>query len=149
MSEQFKDKTFDYPTFEAFDVLSDIVDTSIEIKLEGKTLIKGNQYCSNSFTIEKSGFYSLIYIAKDSSNNQLRITNSVSVYDDAIPSLSVTPLAKTSYSVGEKMSIPTYTASDDSGAYTVDVILIMPTNEMRILLHHVHDEFNNTVDNIE
>ena len=148
-SEQFKGKTFDYPTFEAFDVLSDIVDTSIEIKLEGKTLIKGNQYCSNSFTIEKSGFYSLIYIAKDSSNNQLRITNSVSVYDDAIPSLSVTPLTKTSYSVGEKMSIPTYTASDDSGAYTVDVILIMPTNEMRILLHHVHDEFSDPVDNIE
>ena len=148
-SEQFKGKTFDYPTFEAFDVLSDITNTSIEIKLDGRTLVKGDQYCTTSFTIEKSGYYSLIYIAKDSSNNQLRITNSVSVYDDALPSLSVTPLSKTSWSVGEKMSIPSYQASDDSGAYTVDVILIMPTNEMRILLHHVHDEYADPVDKIE
>ena len=147
-SEQFKGKDFVYPTFEAFDVLSDITLTSIEIKLNGKTLVSGNQYVTSTFKIKDSGYYSLIYIAKDSSNNQLRIVNSVSVYDDAVPTLSVTALSKTSYSVGDNVSIPNYSASDDSGAYTVDVILILPTNDMRILLHHVHDDYGSPTDEI-
>ena len=140
-SEQFKGKDFVYPTFEAFDVLSEIVTTSIEVYLNGNKLVGGNQYCQETFKITSSGYYSIIYIAKDSSNNQLRITRSVSVYDDALPTLSVSSLSKTSYKVGDTVSIPSYSASDDSGVYFVDVILIMPTNEMRLLLHHAHDEY--------
>lgn len=148
LSEQFKGRDFVYPTFEAFDVLSDISDTSIEIKLNGKMLVKGNQYVTNTFKITESGYYSLIYVARDSSNNQLKITNSVSVFDDAVPTLNVSALPKTSYSVGDKVSIPSYKAGDDSGRYTVDVILILPTNEMRILLHHLHDESSDPKDEI-
>ena len=148
-SEQFKGQMFVYPTFEAFDVLSDIIDTSIEIKLEGRTLIKGEQYCTETFEITESGYYSVIYIAKDSCNNQLKVTNSVSVYDDAAPTLQVNKMSKTSYSVGDGVKIPKYTANDDSGVYFVDVFVILPTNEMRILLHHAHDENEDPKDTIE
>ena len=47
------------------------------------------------------------------------------------------------------MKIPKYTVNDDSGIYYVDVIVILPTNEMRILLHHTHNEENDPADNIE
>ena len=139
-SEQFKGQTFSYPTFEAFDVLSYISETSINIRFNGRSLVSGDQYCTDTFEITESGFYSLIYIAKDSSNNQLRIVSSVSVYDDEAPTLEVNKLAQSSYSVGDGVKIPKYTANDDSGIYYVDVIVILPTNEMRILLHHKHDE---------
>ena len=139
-SEQFKGQVFSYPTFEAFDVLSDVTETSITVRFNGRVLVSGDQYCTESFTITESGFYSLIYTAKDSSNNQLRIVSSVSVYDDEAPTLEVEKLAKSSYSVGDGVKIPKYTANDDSGFYYVDVIAILPTNEMRILLHHTHDE---------
>ena len=148
-SEQFKGKLFSYPTFEAFDVLSDINDTSITIRLNGRVLVSGDQYCTETFEITESGYYSLIYIAKDSSNNQLRIVSSVSVYDDEAPTLEVDKLAKNTYSVGDGVKIPKYTANDDSGLYYIDVIVILPTNEMRILLHHTHDESADEKDVIE
>ena len=148
-SEQFKGQMFAYPTFEAFDVLSDINQTSIEIRLNGRILVSGDQYCTNTFEITESGYYSLIYIAKDSSNNQLRIVSSVSVYDDQAPTLEVAKMSKTSYSVGDGVKIPKYTVNDDSGLYYVDVIVILPTNEMRLLLHHTHNEEADPKDNIE
>ena len=140
-SEQFKGKDFVYPTFEAFDVLSDIVSTSIEVRLNGRVLVSGDKNCVETFKIQSSGYYSIIYIARDSSDNQLRITNSVAVYDDTLPTLSASDLSSNTYKVGDALAIPSYSASDDSGAYKVDVILILPTNEMRLLLHHEHDEY--------
>ena len=148
-SEQFKGQTFTYPTFEAFDVLSDINETSINIRFNGRVLVSGDQYCTQTFEITESGYYSLTYIAKDSSNNQLRIVNSVSVYDDQAPTLEVNKMSKTKYSVGDSVKIPKYTANDDSGIYYVDVFVILPTNEMRILLHHKHDESIDPKDVIE
>ena len=34
------------------------------------------------------------------------------------------------------MSIPQYELSDNSGTYMLDVMLIMPDNEMRLLIHN-------------
>ena len=148
-SEQFKGQQFSYPTFEAFDVLNDIATTSITVRFDGRVLIQGDQYCTETFTITNSGDYSIIYIAKDTANNQLRIMNSVSVYDDETPTLTANKPAKSTYSVGDGVKIPSYTANDDSGLYYVDVIVILPTNEMRLLLHHTHDEEAEEKDVIE
>ena len=47
------------------------------------------------------------------------------------------------------MKIPSYTASDDSGKYFVDVILVMPTNEARILTHDENGEITYALTNRE
>ena len=72
----------------------------------------------------------------------------MSVYDDIKPTIVVNNPPKDTYNLNDSFTIPSYTAKDESGIYTVDVILIMPTNEMRILTHHVHNE-DEGIDNIE
>ena len=42
-------------------------------------------------------------------------------------------LSKT-YSIGDKVKIPTYKASDNLGYYTVDVLLILPDYQERLLI---------------
>ncbi len=149
ISEQQKGNQFVYPTFEAFDVLSDIAETSITIVKPDNTSITGGKDMKETFTIEQTGDYRITYIAKDSANNTKKIIEIVSVYDDLPPTITVKNPPKSSYSLNSSFKIPEYTASDESGKYTVDVILILPTNEMRILTHHVHDEETEEVDVIE
>ena len=148
ISEQQKGSQFVYPTFEAFDELSDIDTTTISITRPGKTPINGGKDMTTSFTIEQAGEYRITYSAKDSSNNTKKVIEIVSVYDDVKPTLVVNNPPKDSYKLNDSFTIPSYTASDESGIYTVDVILILPTNEMRILTHHVHNE-DEGIDNIE
>ena len=140
ISEQQKGNNFVYPTFEAFDVLSDIKSTSIQIKGPGISPISGGKDMSLTFVIRNTGDYYVYYTAKDSSNNEKPVAEIVSVYDDIKPTITVNNPPKSQYSLNESFTVSSYTASDDSGIYTVDVILIMPTNEMRILTHHEHNE---------
>lgn len=148
ISEQQKGKDFVYPTFEAFDVLSDITSTSISISRPGATPITGSKNMTTTFKIEQAGEYRITYTAKDSSNITKTVIEIVSVYDDIKPTLVVNNPPKDSYKLNESFTIPSYTANDESGIYTVDVILIMPTNEMRILTHHIHIE-DEEVDYVE
>ena len=148
ISEQQKGKNFVYPTFEAFDVLSDVTSTSISITRPGSTPVNGGKDMTTTFKIENAGEYRITYTAKDSSNNTKRVIEIVAVYDDIKPTLTVNNPPKDSYNLNDSFTIPSYTANDESGIYTVDVIMIMPTNEMRILTHHVHNE-DDDVDTIE
>jgi hypothetical protein len=53
----------------------------------------------------------------------------------------VKTLSKTTYSVGNVVKIPDYyDVSDNLGEYFVDVSVILPNNEMRLL---IHDESGN------
>lgn len=149
ISEQQKGKEFVYPTFEAFDVLSDVVETSITIIKPDNTFIIGDKNMVETFTIEQTGDYRITYLAKDSANNIKKIIEIVAVYDDLAPTITINNPPKTTYSLNSSFRIPEYKASDESGKYTVDVILILPTNEMRILTHHVHDEELEEVDVID
>ena len=148
ISEQQKGNQFVYPTFEAFDVLSDISSSTISITRPGSTPISGKNDMTTTFTIESVGEYRITYLAKDSSNNTKKVIEIVSVYDDTKPTITVNNPPKDSYKVNDSLAVPSYTAYDESGIYTVDVILIMPTNEMRILTHHVHNE-DEGIDNVE
>ena len=148
ISEQQKGKDFVYPTFETFDVLSDIDSSSISITRPGSTPISGGKDMTTTFKIEQAGEYRITYTTKDSSNNTKRVIEIVSVYDDIKPTIVVNNPPKDTYNLNDSFAIPSYTANDESGIYTVDVILIMPTNEMRILTHHVHNE-DEGIDNIE
>lgn len=149
ISEQQKDDLFVYPTFDAFDVLSDIKETSITIIKPDGTTITGDKDMTETFRIEQVGDYYIHYVATDTSNYTKEVDELVSVYDDVKPTITVNNPPMQSYSLNSSLTIPSYTAYDESGKYTVDVILILPTNEMRILTHHVHDEEEEEVDVIE
>ena len=49
--------------------------------------------------------------------------------------MNVSELKKTSYKQGDTVELPSYTASDNLGVCTVDVILILPNSELRLLSH--------------
>ena len=63
------------------------------------------------------------------------LTRTVFVNDDVAPELNVSELKKTSYKQGDAVELPSYTASDNLGVCTVDVILILPNSELRLLSH--------------
>ena len=149
VSEQQKGAQFVYPTFEPFDVLSDIVEATITVVKPDNTSYSGGKDLKETFTIVQDGEYRVNYVAKDSSGNTRKINEIVAVYDDIPPVISVSNPPKSTYSLNSSFTIPKYTVSDDSDKYTVDVILILPTNEMRILTHHVHDIDADPVDVIE
>ena len=57
------------------------------------------------------------------------------VNNDIAPTLQVSALDKTEYKVGDTVTYPAYTASDDLGVCYVDVMVILPNGETRLLLH--------------
>lgn len=148
ISEQEKGQQFVYPTFEAFDVLSDIDTATISIVKPNGSTINGNKDMTQTFVIEEVGEYRITYHAKDSSGNIKKVIEIISIYDDVKPTIVVNNPPKESYDLNASFQIPSYTANDESGIYTVDVILILPTNEMRILTHHIHNE-GEGIDTIE
>ena len=126
---------FYYPTFDAYDVFSEIDSATITIaKPEGPAL-KGDNKMTDTFVIQNYGRYNITYQASDTAGNNAKVANVVYVYDDVNPELSVNKLSKDKYKVGDVVEIPKYTVSDNLNKYYVDVILILPSNEMRILTH--------------
>ena len=94
----------------------------------------------DSFKIDQFGSYIVTYQAKDKAGNQARITYVAFVYDNVKPILEVDELTKVNYRVGDVFNIPGYHASDNLGYVTVDVLLRMPDNELRILTHDENGE---------
>ena len=135
ITEQKFGATFEYPTFEAFDVFSEIESMSIRVVKPNGSPISGDNHFNQTFKIEEYGAYTVVYQAKDTSYNAASLTKRSFVYDDVKPTLSVGKLEKNTYDVGAVVKIPSYTASDNLNNLSVDVILILPTNEMRILTH--------------
>lgn len=135
ITEQRFGEMFEYPTFEAFDVLSEIESMSIRVLRPSGAAISGDNHFNDTFKIDNYGAYTVVYQAKDTSYNSISLTKRSFVYDDVKPTLTVGKLAKDSYKVGAVVKIPTYQAQDNLAGLSVDVILILPTNEMRILTH--------------
>lgn len=134
VSKQKFGEDFVYPTFEAMDVFSEIAEATITIKNpDGDTVKKVNGDVYEPFKIEKYGKYKLTYYAEDTCGNSIRLTREISVSDDVTPTLEVNALKKTKYSVGDKVKVPTYVAKDNLDELYVDVILILPNNEPRLL----------------
>lgn len=132
---QYHDEEFFYPTFNAYDVFSEITTSQIRIITPSEEVLNRNADEFNSFIINEYGSYTVSYNAIDSFGNPTRRTYVSFVYDDVKPSLTVGELKNDKYHVGDIVKIPTYTANDNLGHVIVDVILIMPSNEMRILTH--------------
>ena len=51
------------------------------------------------------------------------------------PELTVNSLEKTTYKLGDAVTIPAYTVTDNLNSCFVDVILLLPNAEIRLLTH--------------
>ena len=140
MRTQFIGEEFFYPSYDAYDVLSEIDSSEVTITRPGASALHGDKEHQIKFAIGSFGQYRVTYQASDTVGNTLSISNSVFVYDDVDPILSVAEMKKTQYKLGDAVSIPKYTVSDNSGKYYVDVILVTPSNEARILTHDENGE---------
>ena len=135
IGSQYIGDQFRYPSYDVYDVLSEIESSEVVITRPAGGMLRGDNEHPINFVIESFGHYGVTYTASDTVGNSARINTAAFVYDNIAPTLKVAQLDKTEYKLGDIVKIPEYTASDDSGKYSVDVILVLPTNEARILTH--------------
>lgn len=125
------------PTAKAFDVLGQIAEFTVTVKLGGQVLASGDATKPLDLMLDKDGYYMVSYYAKDSNGNGYEIPYVLFVKDETAPTLSVGSL-NSEYKQGDKIKIPSYSATDNGANCTVQVMLILPNNEMR-LLHYVEN----------
>ncbi|MBQ8725716.1 MAG: hypothetical protein IJY84_01265 [Clostridia bacterium] len=125
----------------AFDVLGYVEEFSATVIAPDGSVVLDNvsAYESHEITLNQYGEYRLTYYALDSHGISYTETKLISVVERELPKLKVLKLAD-SFRVGETVTIPTYEVSDNSGVYCVDVILVMPNNEARLLIHDENGE---------
>jgi len=128
------DDVFQFPSYEVYDVYSPVAESSITVEAPDGTVY------TEDFTASQYGQYKLTIKASDSFGNQCKSIKMLFVNDDIVPELTVSQMEKTSYKVGDKVKIPTYTASDNLGVCNVDVILFLPNAEIRLLTHDASGE---------
>ena len=92
----------------------------------------------HTFVLDAFGGYNVSYRAIDNSGNEEVYTRKITVYDNVAPTLTVKNKLKESYKINAKIKIPEYTVSDNSNSYTVNVFVILPNDEERILLKDVN-----------
>ena len=126
-SRQNMGEAFVIPTIAAYDVFSDITETSVVVEAPD-----GTTY-TEPFTITQYGRYKLTLTAKDSCGNKGKLNKVVFVNDGEVPTLTVEALSQTAYKLGDTVTIPSYTATDNMESRRVDVILIMPNAEVHLL----------------
>lgn len=133
-STMLMDEQFQFPTYEAYDVLSPVAESAVTVEAPDGTVY------TESFTVSQYGKYKLTCVAKDSCGNQAKTIRMIYVNDDVAPELSVSPLEKDSYKVGDAVKLPSYTVSDNLDVYTVDAILFLPNGEIRMLTSDANGE---------
>ncbi len=134
------------PLAKAFDVLGQITQFTVTVEFEGKTIASGDATKPLDFVLDKAGYYNGFYYAKDSNGNFEKKTFAIYVKDETAPTLTVDNNLKSEYKVGDKITIPTYSASDNNGNCNVQVTLILPNNEMRLLQYNENGEITSLLD---
>lgn len=142
-TRQYVDEKFEIPSFDAFDVYGEVVEKSVTVAAPS-----GEEY-KESFEIKEYGRYRLTYYAEDENGNSAESIYFVNVNDDIEPVIDVKGKLKKTYKVGAKVSVPTYTAKDNLETYSVDVILVLPNSELRLLSHDENGEVTYYLNNAE
>ena len=124
------------PTAKAYDVLSSIATFTITVELNGKLIASGNADEPIDLILDKAGYYSVTYYAEDTNGNTASSPYLILVEDTVAPTINVKNPLKDTYKVGDKITIPTYSATDNDGNCYIQVMVLLPDNEMR-LLHYV------------
>ena len=82
----------------------------------------------------------MLITAKDSCGNKVKVNKVVFVNDNVAPTLTVNALSETEYKVGDTVTVPTYTVTDNMENLRVDVILILPDAQVRLLTSDTNGE---------
>ena len=133
-SKQNMGEMFVFPEIAAYDVFSDVTETTVTVEAPD-----GTEH-TEPFTISQYGRYKMLITAKDSCGNKVKVNKVVFVNDDIAPTLTVNALSKTTYMLGETVTIPSYTATDNMESRRVDVILILPNAEVHLLTSDLNGE---------
>lgn len=129
------------PTAIACDVLGQITTFTVTVKdANGNALASGSATESLDLLLDKAGNYQVIYYAKDSNGKYAELRYMLSVYDETAPTLTITDSLKDEYKVGDKVAIPTYSAKDNGDYCYIQVELILPNNELRLLHYSENGE---------
>ncbi len=129
------------PTVSVFDVLGEASATLTVKAPDGSFKLKNvNPIEPQSFLLDAFGNYILTYSVQDSSGNFISYPRKITVFDNVAPTLTVNNNLKNSYKINSKITIPSYSISDNLGQYTVDVLLLLPNDEERLLLRDTNGE---------
>ena len=124
-----------FPTVEAFDVLGNAPVTVSAVDPNGETVLpKQDARVPHTFKLSSFGTYLVTYQSIDDTGNVTTLRRNITVYDFVPPEITVNYNLKATYSINAKITIPTYTVKDNLNDYTLDVFLILPSEEVRLLL---------------
>lgn len=120
----------------AYDVLGYVKTFTVTVYDPQGNKVLDNVSAREFYEVELTqyGDYRVEYTAADNHGVKYTQTKLISVVEQEAPTLKVAQIKK-EYAVGDEISIPEYRLTDNSGAYSLDVILIMPDNDMRLLIH--------------
>lgn len=121
--------------FKAYDVFGEISRMWVEIQKP-----KGDTTTDETFLIDQYGTYTVTYYAEDTAGNISEYPLYIYVRDYVAPTLEISDLKGSRYSIGDVIEVPKYTVQDNLGSFCVDVILILPDNTMRLLTHDENGE---------
>ena len=122
------------PAATSFDVLSQSGDVTVTVLgVDGETLYSGAATGDIDITLNRAGYYLVTYRAKDSNGNIEKLSYGINVNDETAPVLTVDNNLKNEYKVGAKIAIPSYSVTDNDNVWYVQVTLLMPNNELRLL----------------
>ena len=122
------------PTASAYDVLNQISEFTISIMgPNGQLLVNTSADQTVNLNLNDAGYYNINYTAIDTNGNKAVVPYVMVVNDETAPVLTVNNNLSKEYNVGSKIYLPTYSVTDNNGTYFVQVTLILPNNEMRLL----------------
>jgi hypothetical protein len=122
------------PTAKAYDVLGEVTEFIVKVEtVSGELLASGPATEVLDFTLDKPGYYLVTYYAKDSNGNSESIPYTILVSDETAPTLTVKNSLKDQYKQNSVVTIPTYSAVDNGENCYIQVTLILPNNEVRLL----------------
>ena len=149
-SKQHFDMDLVIPDFEAYDVYRDIAAKSVSVQSpSGTELFSGSVSDYTPIKIDETGKYRIVYRAEDSNGNKGELVRQVAINDSTPPTLEVSSMKKDTYSLNATVEIPSYTASDNLGQCIVDVFLILPNGEMKLLSHDDNGQIAYYIKNVD
>lgn len=126
---------------EAYDVLGCVKTFTVTVTApDGQKLLDGvSARETYDIQLNQYGDYRVEYYVADNHGMDYSEIKLLRVVEREAPTLKVVAIADT-YKVGDTLTIPKYELSDNSGDYALDVMLIMPNNELRLLIHDANGE---------
>ena len=127
------------PAVDVIDVLSN-ASAKVTVKApDGTTKLQNvDATVPHSFRLDQFGSYLVTYRCTDTAGNSASFPRKIVVYDFNPPVLTITGTLKDSYKLNDEVSIPSYTISDNLNDYKLDIFLLMPDNQQRLLMTDVN-----------